>query len=50
VIALQLLSNDASITGAARQGLWARVAGWISIALILACVAALGWSWLHGAE
>ena len=48
VIALQLLSNDASITGAARQGLWARVAGWISIVLILACVAALGWSWLHG--
>lgn len=48
VIALQLLSNDVSITGEARQGRWSRVAGWISIALILACVAALGWSWLDG--
>lgn len=48
VIALQLLSNDASIMGTARQGPWSRVAGWISIILILACVAALGWSWLDG--
>jgi hypothetical protein len=47
VIALQLLSADASICGSARTGPWGRAAGWISIALILACVAALGWSWLH---
>jgi Mn2+/Fe2+ NRAMP family transporter len=46
VIALQVLSNDGSITGTARQGPWSRAAGWISIALILACVTALAWSWI----
>jgi Mn2+/Fe2+ NRAMP family transporter len=46
VIALQLLASDAAVTGAARSGKWSRFAGWVSIALILACVAALGWSWL----
>ncbi len=46
-IALQLLAGDASIMGVSRSGPWSRVAGWGSIALILACVAALGWSWLH---
>lgn len=48
VIALQLLSNDARITGTARPGRWPRFAGWISIALVLACVGALGWSWISG--
>jgi Mn2+/Fe2+ NRAMP family transporter len=47
VIALQLLSADPSICGSARTGPWGRATGWISVALILACVAALGWSWLH---
>jgi Mn2+/Fe2+ NRAMP family transporter len=46
VIALQMLAGDASIMGAARSGPWLRAAGWVSIALILACVGALGWSWL----
>ena len=45
VIALQLLASNSAIMGAARQGPWARIAGWTSIALILACVAALAWSW-----
>lgn len=45
VIALQLLAGNASIMGAARQGPWSRAAGWVSIALILACVSALAWSW-----
>lgn len=45
VIALQLLTSDASIADAARAGPWTRVAGWASIVLIVACVAALGWSW-----
>jgi Mn2+/Fe2+ NRAMP family transporter len=43
-VALQLLSSDASIMGTARSGRVARAGGWISIGLILACVAALGWS------
>jgi len=44
VIALQRLAGDASIMGDARQGPWSRAAGWVSIVLILACVAALAWS------
>jgi Mn2+/Fe2+ NRAMP family transporter len=43
-IALQLLAGNASIMGSARSGPWSRLAGWVSIALILACVVALGWS------
>jgi len=50
VIALQLLAGNASIMGTARQGPWSRVMGWVSIALILACVAALGWSWASGVK
>jgi Mn2+/Fe2+ NRAMP family transporter len=46
VIALQLLSSDANICGSARSGKWTRMAGWVSISLILACVAALAWSWI----
>jgi Mn2+/Fe2+ NRAMP family transporter len=46
VIALQRLAGDASIMGAARQGPWSRALGWMSIVLIVACVAALAWSWI----
>jgi Mn2+/Fe2+ NRAMP family transporter len=46
VIALQLLSSDANICGSARSGKWTRMAGWVSISLILGCVAALAWSWI----
>jgi Mn2+/Fe2+ NRAMP family transporter len=48
VIAIQLLAADASIMGKARSTPASRVAGWGSIVLILACVLALGWSWLSG--
>lgn len=48
VIALQLLAHDSSLTGAGRPGRWSQAAGWCSILLILACVGALGWSWLQG--
>jgi Mn2+/Fe2+ NRAMP family transporter len=48
VIALQLLAGSAAIMGAARSTRWERVAGWVSIALILACVVALGRSWVMG--
>ena len=47
VIALQLLANDRSVTGLARPGPSSRAGGWLSIALILACVAALAWSWIR---
>jgi Mn2+/Fe2+ NRAMP family transporter len=46
VIALQRLAGDASIMGDARQGPWSRALGWVSIVLIVACVAALAWSWM----
>ena len=48
VIALQLLASSASISGTSRSGRWTRAAGWVSIVLILACVGALGWSWVAG--
>lgn len=48
VIALQLLASDASITATVRPGRASRAAGWVSIALILACVGALAWSWIRG--
>jgi len=47
VIALQWLANDPSVAGAERPGRVARAAGWLSIAAILACVAALAWSWIR---
>jgi Mn2+/Fe2+ NRAMP family transporter len=46
VVALQVLGNDAAVVGDALPGMWSRVAGWASIALIVACVAALAWSWM----
>lgn len=48
VIALQLLAGNASIMGDARSTRPTRVAGWVSIALISACVGALAWSWIAG--
>jgi Mn2+/Fe2+ NRAMP family transporter len=46
VIALQLLARDVRIMGEARSGLPAQIAGWTSIALIVACIAALIGSWI----
>ena len=46
VIALQLLASDPAIMGDARSGRGSVAAGWVSIALIIACVGALGWSWI----
>ena len=48
VIALQVLAGSASVAGPSRSGPWTRAAGWLSIALVLACVGALGWSWVAG--
>lgn len=49
VIALQLLAADPAIMGAARTTPAFRLLGWVSIALILACVMALAWSWISNA-
>jgi Mn2+/Fe2+ NRAMP family transporter len=46
VIALQLLSRDPAIMGEARSSNLSQAAAWVSIALILACVGALAWSWI----
>jgi Mn2+/Fe2+ NRAMP family transporter len=46
VVALQLLSRDPAIMGEARSSRLSQAAAWVSIALILACVAALAWSWI----
>ena len=45
VVALYLLASDATIMGDARIGLKARIASWVSIALIIACISALAVSW-----
>ena len=46
VIALVLLARDQKIVGEARINFPTQLAGWVSVALIVACVAALTWSWL----
>ena len=46
VVALQLLASDDGVVGDARSGRATRAAGWIGIALILACIGALAWSWI----
>lgn len=48
VIALQLLAGDGRLMGESRSTPAARAAGWFSITLITACVAALAWSWVSG--
>jgi Mn2+/Fe2+ NRAMP family transporter len=45
VIVLQILASDAALMGEARSSRATRIAGWLSIALVLACVGALAWSW-----
>ena len=47
VIALTLLVNDPILMGEARVGRVTVIAAWLSIALILACVGALIFSWIR---
>jgi len=42
VVALVVLERDAQVMGTLRAGSVARVLGWTSVVLIVACVAALG--------
>lgn len=46
VIALQLLVNDPRVVGQTKLGSVATVFGWIGVLLIIACVIALGVSWV----
>jgi Mn2+/Fe2+ NRAMP family transporter len=45
VVALLLLARDPATMGEARPRRWVLVLGYVSLALILACVGALAWSW-----
>jgi Mn2+/Fe2+ NRAMP family transporter len=45
VVALYLLASNAEIMGDARIGQKSRVASWVSITLIIACIASLAVSW-----
>jgi Mn2+/Fe2+ NRAMP family transporter len=47
VIALAFLANDPVLMGDAQSGRFTTVGAWLSIGLILACVAALIFSWLR---
>ena len=47
VVALHLLASDSAIMGDARIGLNARIASWVSIALIVACISVLTISWIR---
>jgi Mn2+/Fe2+ NRAMP family transporter len=46
VVALQMLVSDPAVVGAAKPGRLSLAAGWVGIALILACVSALAVSWI----
>ena len=46
VVALQLLVCNPAVMGTARSGRASMIFGWVSIALISACVGALAWSWI----
>jgi Mn2+/Fe2+ NRAMP family transporter len=47
VVALQILASDRSVVGGARPGRFSLAAGWVGVALIVACVAALAVSWVE---
>ncbi len=46
LIALMRLSADATIMGPLRATPSANRLGWVSVALVVTCIAALGWSWV----
>lgn len=46
IIALLLLAGNTDLMGDARMTVGARVRGWISLALVLACLGGLTWSWI----
>lgn len=46
IVALLLLAGNADIMGDARSSSSARFLGWISFALVLACLGGMAWSWI----
>ncbi len=48
IIALQLLASNKALMGDAHSGRGTRMAGWVSIVLVLACIGALTSSWMAG--
>ncbi len=46
IIALLLLAGNTDLMGDARMTVGARVRGWLSLALVLACLGGLTWSWI----
>ena len=47
IIALLLLAGNAEIMGAARSSPGERFLGWLSFALVLACLGGMAWSWIR---
>ena len=47
IAALLLLAGNAEIMGAARSSFRARVLGWVSFALVMACLGGMAWSWIR---
>jgi Mn2+/Fe2+ NRAMP family transporter len=47
VVGLQILASDRTVVGGARPGRFSLAAGWVGVALIVACVAALAVSWVE---
>jgi Mn2+/Fe2+ NRAMP family transporter len=47
VVALQILVSDPQVVGTAKIGRLATLTGWIGVALTVACVLALGVSWIR---
>jgi len=46
LVALLLLAGNAEIMGEARSSPVSRTMGWISLALVLACLGGMAWSWI----
>jgi len=46
IAALLLLAGNADIMGEARSSSGAQIRGWISFALVLACLGGTVWSWI----
>ena len=47
IIALLLLAGNAEIMGVARSSPGERFLGWLSFALVLACLGGMAWSWIR---
>jgi Mn2+/Fe2+ NRAMP family transporter len=46
IVGLLLLAGNAEIMGEARSSSISRTMGWMSLALVLACLGGMAWSWI----